>query len=634
MATETGAIDAPSHGPVAGTATSSLDPSSTPATTQRGSDAADQPNRPNQKQKAQSAGANKADRGKMGKRKREFGGKLKRGSEQGSQIDWRDRKRNKSNQDGDGATKMEPSFMSIQFPEDEIAAEGRRPKRKVAVLIGYAGTGYHGLQINHNQKTIEGDLFAALVAAGSISKANADDPRKSSFVRCARTDKGVHAAGNMISLKLIIEDPDLVQKINDNLPPQIRVWGIQRTMNSFSCYTSCDSRWYEYLMPSYCLLPPHPDSFLGRHVLKSVQEKGLEEQYAERMGDVKDYWKEVDSNYIQPILDSLTPSVREAVKQRMHASDLDTTGAPTAKPNATETKSEEAEAEAVDETSAVKPGTAAAVAETPAHTEVNDTKGKSSDPQAEGQHKPKELNPVEQALKEIKAAYVAAKRRYRVTPDRLDQLQSALDKYVGTKNYHNYTIQKAHNDPASKRTIRSFVVNREPIQINDTQWLSLKVHGQSFMMHQIRKMVGMAALVTRCATPWERFEESYSASRISIPKAPSLGLLLECPVFENYNRRAVELANLSELNFSHHEDEIKAFKEEYIYRHIFELEEQENSFHTFFNQIDTFRSDYFLWVTAGGLDAATKRPGPRDHVPKGLEAELGDEGEDVEGGEG
>src|SRR6201999_1498887 len=81
----------------------------------------------------------------------------------------------------------------------------------------------------HDQKTIEGDLFNAFVAAGAISKANSDDPKKSSLSRCARTDKGVHAAGNVISLKLIIEDTDIVRKINENLPPQIRVWGIERT---------------------------------------------------------------------------------------------------------------------------------------------------------------------------------------------------------------------------------------------------------------------------------------------------------------------------------------------------------------------------------------------------------------------
>lgn len=483
--------------------------------------------------------------------------------------------------------------MNIQFPQAEIAAEERRPKRKVAVLIGYAGTGYHGLQINHALKTIEGDLFGAFVAANAISKANADDPRKSSFVRCARTDKGVHAAGNMVSLKLIIEDPDVVQKINENLPPQIRVWGIQRTNNAFSCYASCDSRWYEYLMPSYCLLPPHPESYLGRKVLQSVKEKGLEEDYEKRIGEVKDYWEEVDKNYIEPILEKLDPSIRDIVRQRIHSPDRDMeedqsapkadvpeeSGEKTNDGAAEQAETADAHVEATldtdtEATSTHDPDATMAASEPAPPTEATDPQ---TDPQTEEQQRIKELSPVERAVKEIKAAYIAAKRRYRVTPDRLDQLQEALEHYVGTKNYHNYTIQKIHSDPSAKRTIRSFVVNREPIQINDTQWLSLKVHGQSFMMHQIRKMVGMAVLAARCATPWSRFEESYSPARISIPKAPSLGLLLERPVFETYNRRAVENLNLEELNFGNHEKEIQAFKEEHIYRRIFELEEKENS---------------------------------------------------------
>ena len=66
---------------------------------------------------------------------------------------------------------------------------------------------------------------------------------------------------------MIIEDPDIVKKINDQLPPQIRVWAIDRTNNSFNCYHSCDSRFYEYLMPSYSLLPPHPESYLWKQLV-------------------------------------------------------------------------------------------------------------------------------------------------------------------------------------------------------------------------------------------------------------------------------------------------------------------------------------------------------------------------------
>lgn len=44
--------------------------------------------------------------------------------------------------------------------------------------MGYSGTGYQGMQINANAKTIEADLYAALVKAGAVSADNADDMHK------------------------------------------------------------------------------------------------------------------------------------------------------------------------------------------------------------------------------------------------------------------------------------------------------------------------------------------------------------------------------------------------------------------------------------------------------------------------
>jgi tRNA pseudouridine38-40 synthase len=49
--------------------------------------------------------------------------------------------------------------------------------------------------------------------------------------RAARTDAGVHAAGNLVSLKMITAVPgvpDIVARINEELPPEIRVWGYVR----------------------------------------------------------------------------------------------------------------------------------------------------------------------------------------------------------------------------------------------------------------------------------------------------------------------------------------------------------------------------------------------------------------------
>lgn len=504
--------------------------------------------------------------------------------------------------------------MSIPFSAEEIAAEDRLPKRKVAVLIGYAGTGYKGMQMNHHEKTIEGDLFAAFVAAGAIAKRNADDPKKSSFIRCARTDKGVHAAGNVISLKLTIEDPDIVAKINEKLPEQIRIWGIQRTNNAFNCYQACDSRWYEYLLPSYSLLPPHPESYLGKKIISAASEKGVSEEHFKPWDDIKDFWEDVEKNHIQPILAKLDDKTREEVIRTMHTSteeaqpeeeDKDPSSTkrkaeeeadadvPTKKTKAEQDKSDESNGQLEGENTSAVSGEAE-VAEGQA-AEAKQEEGAATNPdQMDVDEKPTDAptetvdgtsiekpkyqpTPAEIALREIKTAYVAAKRRYRVTPARIQQLQAALDQYRGTNNFHNYTIKKPFKDPSAKRHIRSFEVNPNPIQIGDTEWLSLKVHGQSFMMHQIRKMVAMAVLCVRCAAPVSIIKESYGPTRISIPKAPGLGLLLERPVFESYSKKAQSSFDREPLEFTKFEKEIDEFKQKQIYNRIYDTEEKENS---------------------------------------------------------
>lgn len=441
------------------------------------------------------------------------------------------------------------------------------------------------MQINGDEPTIERDLFRAFVAASAISKANADDPRKSSLVRCARTDKGVHAAGNVISLKLIIEDEDVVEKINAALPDQIRVWGIQRTNNTFSCYQGCDSRWYEYLMPSYSLLPPHPKTYLGKMIQENAKTYNGETELEESMADIKDFWTNVEENAVKAVIDGLDPELRAQVLERIQSEDFESLpGA-----NQSENKQTEADKEAPteDNETAAAPEVPAPAensnevevdAEKPS-TDAQTSEGTENPEPVEGSKQPKtrKLGPLDFALRDVKMAYVNAKRHYRISPERLQRLQEVLTEYVGTQNFHNYTVQKAFNDPSARRHIKSFVVNPKPIIIGDTEWLSLKVHGQSFMMHQIRKMVGLASLIVRCGTPVSRVKESYLNQKMAIPKAPGLGLLLERPVFENYNKRATESLGKETIDFSKYEEELEAFKKKHIYNRIFEVEEKENA---------------------------------------------------------
>ncbi|KAK9457958.1 pseudouridine synthase [Dipodascopsis uninucleata] len=414
--------------------------------------------------------------------------------------------------------------------------EQRRPKRKVACLIGYCGTGYHGMQINPPHKTIEGDIFTAFVQAGAVSKDNSQDPKKSSFMRAARTDKGVHAAGNVISLKMIIEDEDITEKINSFLPPTIRLWGITRTTKGFECRKHCDSRIYEYLIPSYSFLPPKPGSSLANLIVKADNEHpGIMLPDEDEEGAI--FWSNV------------AEEVRNA--------DID------------EAKIQEA------------------ISSLPTE-------------ETESQRLPEEIFSQQKQLKSIENSH---RRAYRISEKRLNRVRDALKLYQGAHNFHNFTIGKDYNDPSARRFMKSLVAS-DPKIINGMEWISIKIHGQSFMLHQIRKMIGLVALIIRSGTPLNRLTEVFQNVKVNIPKAPALGLLLERPVYDNFNVRLNKFGREA-VDFSSYNDEIEKFKMQHIYDKIYNEEAQENTFFGFFGFLDNFKGDMsiFDYLTARGISA-------------------------------
>ena len=438
------------------------------------------------------------------------------------------------------------------------------------------------MQIDNKQKTIEGDLFGAFVAAGAISKANASDHKKSSLVRCARTDKGVHAAGNVISLKLIIEEDDIVAKINSHLSDQIRVWGIQRTTGSFSCYQACDSRWYEYLIPTHSFLPPHPSSFLAKQLEHHAEEKDDVAAFHMRQAEVADFWPTIEEKHIKPILEALDDSIRPLVEEAMynieaidaHPEDPLIDASIQVAHGDADSKTESAGVE--QPTDEVEEAIETIKKNEPHISLDNENDG--SRPLPDGVVSQPAL---EEAIKALKKAYIDAKKAYRISPKRQARVQDALNKYLGTRKYHNYTVHKKFSDKSAQRFIKSFKVAPKPIIINDTEWLSLKVHGQSFMMHQIRKMVGMAALTVRCGTDPNIMDESFGNVIVRIPKAPGLGLLLERPVFDSYNDKQAKQHGRENIDFDKFNKEIEEFKEREIYQRIFREEAQGNQYVAF-----------------------------------------------------
>ena len=81
----------------------------------------------------------------------------------------------------DGGVKAEPATADADAAAASAAhaaAVKRAPKRRYAIIFGYSGTGYQGMQMNPGARTIEDELFKAICKTGHIFEQNFGDLHK------------------------------------------------------------------------------------------------------------------------------------------------------------------------------------------------------------------------------------------------------------------------------------------------------------------------------------------------------------------------------------------------------------------------------------------------------------------------
>ncbi|RXG69286.1 tRNA pseudouridine synthase A, mitochondrial [Armadillidium vulgare] len=320
--------------------------------------------------------------------------------------------------------------------EDEIC---RRKLKKFVLLLSYCGKGYLGMQRNPGYKTIEDDVLNAMFQANLIKEEGVICPQSIRFQRAARTDKGVSAVRQIISVKLPI-DEDLPVAINEHLPEQIRIMKAVRVTQKFDSKTQCDSRSYSYLCPTFAFAP-------------------------------------------------------------------------------------------IDKTD----------------------------------------------------------EKYIITSDVMEELRSLFNKYKGTHNYHNFTARVKPNDQRAKRYIMDFTCS-DPFIRSGIEFTLIKVKGQSFMLHQIRKMIGLAIAICKRYVSDNIFERVWKSERIDIPIAPGLGLVLEEPHYGYYNKKYYNDGIHEQLNWNSEEEKIQAFREKFINSVIVETEVKEKSM---LNWLETLNNHTF-----------------------------------------
>lgn len=162
---------------------------------------------------------------------------------------------------------------------------------------------------------------------------------------------------------------------------------------------------------------------------------------------------------------------------------------------------------------------------------------------------------------------------YRVDSQLIDRCNELLLMYKGTHNFHNFTSGKAPSDNSSMRYIIDISCS-PPFQYEEMEFAKITVRGQSFMLHQIRKMIGLVFAIMRGYGDQGKIERSFLGEKQDIPIAPSLGLLLECVHYDTYNRKHTGEGTREPLHWDEHNQTIEDFKHKFIFSNIYKQEKQ------------------------------------------------------------
>lgn len=175
---------------------------------------------------------------------------------------------------------------------------------------------------------------------------------------------------------------------------------------------------------------------------------------------------------------------------------------------------------------------------------------------------------------------------YRITPEQLSMLKSALSQYQGTLPYHNYTKGMQPGDKTANRYILGFEVAHEPVLHEDgTEWIHTQVLGQSFLLNQIRKMVAVATDVVRNQLSLDTMKRfTFDKTRkMNLPIAPAQGLFMDMSVYDQYNSRIEGHEDVTALDWINEPDSPamkrwKTFKDDVVLKKIVEEEALEGNF--------------------------------------------------------
>lgn len=453
----------------------------------------------------------------------------------------------------------------------------RCSKRRYAILVSYCGSGYRGLQINPHAKTIELELATAFFHAGGILDTNVHKLQRIGWSRSARTDKGVHAAMNVVTAKLMVglepgDHESFIARCNKHLPEAIRVMAVNVVTKSYNAQRHCAKRRYEYIMPTFMFQRDSRYFDWKRRPKRKRKDASASEDVDMEADGSTNLVEEMARGVLewkQGVLDGF-----EARRQHSRRSREAGAGGEKKFPEAEDSLEKAGEDASESRVDGMQTGTRLLLGRMEGWNRV-----------AQFFQNEKELRKVGKAVlhhgagRWALASSAVQVAEYRMSEEDRATINEYLGRYVGTHKFHNFTSGKQPWEMSCQRYIMSFTCS-EPFMNHGIEFVALRVVGQSFMLHQIRKMCGLVVHLMRRGVSdkcdiEDVFSSAFSAHKWPVPSVPPDGLFLDRLYFDGYNKKADRMLVVNKTvrdGLTYDSPELVArldsFKRQYIHGHI------------------------------------------------------------------